>query len=232
MTNEMNDKGMDAAMDRQERAASVTEHLQAAKSDLLSGNAQSQPTSSPASLLPLYGGVGVIALVAGLWMLFGGGHAPEVREPAVPVLVTPEGAASGHDTEAEPSAALVEAREKARQARERIRAAEDAARVARERRLALEAKQAEQRAQEAEQARREAEALAAELAAAKEASQRQALETRQAKARREAEERAARAEQQRQAELAAQQAEEEQASQQANEVREGLGQDLNWGVDL
>jgi colicin import membrane protein len=233
MANEMNDKGMDgAATERQDRAASVTEHLQAAKAELLSGSTQSPAESSSVSLKPLYAGIGVIALVAVLWMVFGGSRTHEVHEPAVPVVVAPEADATGHDTVAEPSAALVEARERARLARDRIRAAEEGARLARERRLALEAEQASQRAREAEQARRESEALAAELAAAKEASQRQALEARQAKARREAEERAARAEQERQAALAAQQVEEEQASRQVDEVREGLGGDMTWGVDL
>ena len=230
MSGETSNKGLGGAnAEREERAASVNERLRAAKAEILSATPVSAPQQS-SSVRPLLVGVGVIAVAVVLWMVFSGGKAPEelpsaaaLPGPATLEPVTPE---------AEPSAALVEARERARQARERIRAAEAAAQEARERRLALEAEQAAQRAQEAEQARREAEALAAELAAAKEANQRQALEARQAQARREAEDRAARAERERQAALVAQQAMEAEASREADEARQGLGDQLNWGVDL
>lgn len=201
-------KHTDKSPSREARAASVTEHLRAAREELLSATPEPLPEQS-LSLKPLFIGIGVIILGAAIWMLSSGGGAPvatQEPEPAPQAVVEQERA----------SLAL----EAAREARERVRAAEEAARQARERRAALEAEQAAQRAREEEQARREAQEQAAALAAERETAQREVLEARQAQARREAEERAARAEKQRQAALAAQREQEAEAARAAEVARQ------------
>lgn len=201
-------KHTDKAPSREARAASVTEHLRAAREELLSATPEPLPEQS-LSLKPLFIGIGVIIVGAAIWMLSSGGGAPVATQE-------PEPAARAMEKQERASLAL----EAAREARERVRAAEEAARQARERRAALEAEQAAQRAREEEQARREAQEQAAALAAERETAQREALEARQAQARREAEERAARAERQRQAALAAQRQQEAEAARAAEVARQ------------
>ena len=200
----------ESAASRETRAASVTEHLRAAKAELLSAAPEPLPEQA-VSLKPLFIGIGVIVLGALAWMLLPGAEAPVATGPA-PVVQ--------QDREPRASPAL----EAAREARERVRAAEESARLARERRAALETEQAAQRAREAEQARRDAEEQAAALAAARESTQREALEARQADARREAAARAARAEQARQAALAAQREQEREAALAVQREREAEAQ--------
>ena len=197
----------DQAPSREQRAASVAEHLRAAKAELLSSSPEPAPETA-LSLRPLLIGVGAIALGAVIWMAVGGGSGTDTAVDTQ-VLEQP--------VEEDRASVALEA---ARQARERVRAAEEAARQARERRAALEAEQAAQRVREEEQARREAEEQAAALAAEQESARRAVLEERQAQARREAAERAAQAERERQAALAAQREQEAAAAREAEVARQ------------